>query len=56
MSLRKSLGKLLVFFVLEMGALCGVPMTPDEIKKIMDVMNRTKIEQTVKNEDGRGGK
>jgi hypothetical protein len=50
MSLRKSLGKLLVFCVLELGAVCGVPMTPDEIKKVMDVMNRTKIECSVKNE------
>ena len=52
MSLRKTLGKVLVFLVLEIGAICGVPMSPEQIKKIMDVMNRTRVEHTVRNETG----
>ena len=51
MSLKKTLAKLLVFAVLELGALAGVPMSPEEIEKLMNVMHRTKIEIVVKKED-----
>lgn len=50
MSIRKLLGKLLVFAVLEMGVLAGARITPEEIEKIMQVMHRTKVEYVVKNE------
>lgn len=51
MSLRKSLGKLLLFCLLEMGAAMGAPITPDQIKKILDVMHSTKVVQVQNNED-----
>ena len=51
MSLRKTLAKLLVFAVLQFGALAGVPMPPEEIEKLMNVMHRTKIEFVVKKDD-----
>ncbi len=48
MSVKKLLGKILVFGMLEIGALAGVPMTPEDIEKIMNVMHRTKVVQIVK--------
>jgi len=51
MSLRKSLAKLLIFAVLQLGALAGVPMTAEDIEKLMNVMNRTKIVHVVKKDD-----
>jgi hypothetical protein len=51
MSLRKRLGKILVYTVLEMGALCGVPMRPDEIEKVMKLMDRAVVTDVLKNED-----
>ena len=50
MSIRKLLGKMLLFAVLEAGALTG-SMTPEEIEKLMQVMHSTKIEYVVKNEE-----
>ncbi len=50
MSIRKLLGKLLLFGVLEVGALTGA-MRPEEIEKIMQVMHSTKVEHVVKNEN-----
>lgn len=52
MSVRKMLGKILVFGMLEIGAMAGLPITPEEIEKIMQVMHRTKVVQIVKNEEG----
>jgi hypothetical protein len=52
MSFRKSLAKLLVFAVLQFGALAGVPMDPEKIRQLMDVMHRTKVEFVVKKKDG----
>ena len=51
MSLRKLLGKLLVFAVLELGSLAGVAMPPEEIEKLMNVMNRVKVVKIVKKEE-----
>jgi hypothetical protein len=48
--MRKLLAKLLVFAVLEMGALCGVPVSPEEIERLMNVMHRTQIVQMVEKE------
>ncbi|HYU26413.1 MAG TPA: hypothetical protein VEO74_14485 [Thermoanaerobaculia bacterium] len=50
MSFKKTLAKMLVFAVLQFGALAGVPMRPDEIEKLMNVMHRTKIVHVVKKE------
>ncbi|MEK6371157.1 MAG: hypothetical protein AABO58_00505 [Acidobacteriota bacterium] len=46
--MRKLLGKLLIFAVLEMGVLCGVPMSPEQIEKLMEVMNRVEVVRVVK--------
>ena len=51
MSLRKKLGKLLLLGMLELGALAGAPIRPEEIEKIMDVMNRTKIVRVEKEKE-----
>jgi len=51
MSFRKTLAKLLVFAILNFGALAGVPMSPEEIEKLMNVMHRTKVEHVVKKDD-----
>jgi len=51
MSVTKTLAKILVFAFLELGALAGVPMSPEEIEKLMNVMHRTKIEYVVKKDD-----
>jgi hypothetical protein len=53
-SIRKSLGKLLVFSVLQFGALVGVPMTSEDVEKIMQVMHRTKVVHVLKTEDNEG--
>ena len=50
MSIRKLLGKLFLFAVLEAGALTG-SITPEEIEKIMRVTHATKVEFVVKNEE-----
>jgi hypothetical protein len=49
-SLRKLLAKILVLGTLEMGALCGLPMSPHEIESLMEVMTRVKVVQVVKKE------
>ncbi len=40
MSLGRKLARLLLFVVLEFGALLGVPMTPRQIEKVMSLLNR----------------
>ena len=51
MSIRKGVGKILLFGMLELGALAGVPMTPEDIEKIMQIAHRTKVEHVVRNEE-----
>jgi hypothetical protein len=51
-SFRKTLARLLLFAVLEVGVLCGVPMSPEQIDKLMNVMHRTKVVHIVK-KDGK---
>jgi hypothetical protein len=50
-SLKKWLGKALVYVVLEIGTLCGVPMRPDEIERLMKIADAgaTRVMRT---EDG----
>jgi len=50
MSLRKFLAKVLVFAVLEIGVLCGVPMSPEQIEKLMNVMHQVKVMRVIKRE------
>ena len=51
MSLKKKLAQALVYGLLSIGALCGVPMRPDQIEKIMRVMNETRITHVLKKDD-----
>jgi hypothetical protein len=51
MSFKKTLANVLLFGVLQLGALTGVQMTPEEIEKVMNVMHRTKVVQIVKKDD-----
>ena len=52
MSLKKALGRLLLLGVLELGSITGVPMTPDQIEKLMRAMHSTTVEQVMKKEVG----
>ena len=54
MSLRKLLGKLFVLSVLNFGAVMGVPMSIEEIEKLMNIMHRTRVVQVLKTESGEG--
>ena len=51
MSLRKRLAKILLFAVLEIGAVIGVPMDPRKIEELLNLMNRTEIVRTVDQHD-----
>ncbi|HEV7237786.1 MAG TPA: hypothetical protein VGQ36_00980 [Thermoanaerobaculia bacterium] len=51
MSLRKVLGRILLACMLQMGALAGVKMTPEEIEKVMNIMHRTKVVHILKQDD-----
>lgn len=51
MSLKTRLAKIFVYAVLEVGALCGVPMAPDQIERIMKLMDRAVVTDVLKNED-----
>jgi hypothetical protein len=53
-SLRKTLAKLLLLAVLEVGAIGGVPMTPEKIQELMQMMNQARAEHVVKTEIGGG--
>ena len=50
MSLKNTLGKVLLFGMLQIGALAGVPMTPEKIEEIMEVMNRVQVVQVIHKE------
>lgn len=54
MSLKSVFAKVLLFAVLEAGALAGVPMTPDKIREILEMSNRARAEYVVKTESGDG--
>jgi hypothetical protein len=51
---KEWIGHLLVYVVLEIGALCGVPMNPRKIEEIMQVTNRTKVQHVVRSETDDG--
>ncbi len=50
MSLRKTLGRLFLFGVLQFGVLAGVKISNDDIEKIMQLMHRVKVVQVLKKE------
>jgi hypothetical protein len=49
-SLKKLLGNVLLFGFLQIGALSGVAMSPQQIEELMEVMNRVQVVQVVKKE------
>jgi hypothetical protein len=53
-SLKKSLGKILLFLVLEVGAVLGVPMGPRQIEELMQTLNKTHHEHCIKSEKDDG--
>jgi hypothetical protein len=53
MSLKKCLGKALIYLVLEIGALTGVPVRPDEIEQLMRIADQ-KIVAVTRSENGDG--
>jgi len=53
MSLKKCFGKALIFLCLELGALSGVPMRPDEIEQLMKIADQ-KIAHVIRREEGDG--
>ena len=46
MSLKSRLRTVLCCFVLEIGALTGVPMRPEEIRALMDTLAKPKLART----------
>ena len=54
MSLKNCLGKVLLLSLLEFGALCGVPVRPDEIEKIMKISSEAAVTCVVRNDEGNG--
>ena len=46
MSLRRRLRTMLCCVALQVGALAGVPMRPEEIQSLMQSLNRPKVAQT----------
>jgi hypothetical protein len=54
MSLKSVLGKVLLFGVLQLGALAGVAMTPQKIEELMEVMNRVQVTRVVHKEGSKG--
>jgi len=50
-SFKKKLAQALVYALLTIGAMCGVPMSPEQIEKLMKVMNETRVTHVVKKDD-----
>jgi hypothetical protein len=53
-SLKKWLGRALIYVILELGALCGIPMRPDEIEKLLKVHERGAVTHVKRNDDPKG--
>jgi hypothetical protein len=49
--MKSKLRRLFLFFVLGLGALQGVAMDPKKIEELLDTMNQTRIEMTIKKQD-----
>ena len=48
MSVKTWIRHLLVLVVLDFGALCGLPIPPEKIRQLLEVMNATRVERVVK--------
>lgn len=51
---RRRLRTVFVCFVLESGALIGLPMNPEEIEELMHTMNQPKVVHTTPDEHDAG--
>ena len=56
MSLKRRLRTIFCCLVLEWGALTGVPMRPEEIRELMQSLNKPKLAQTNPDRTDDGGK
>ncbi len=56
MSLRRRLRTVLCCAVLELGALTGVPMRPEEIQNLLQALNAPKVAQTDPERNAQGDK
>ena len=54
MSIRQRLRTIVLCFVLELGALSGVPMRPNEIEDLMLTLNQPKVAHTIPDESKKG--
>lgn len=54
MSIRQRLRTIILCFVLELGALSGVPMRPNEIEDLMRTLNQPKVAHTIPDERKKG--
>jgi len=55
MAQRHWLAKILMFLVLETGALVGVPMRPDQIEELTRILNQTAVVNVQRREDDGDG-
>ena len=49
--MRKALARVVLLAFLTIGAMCGVPMKPEDIENLMNLMTRTKIVRVIKQDD-----
>ena len=49
--MKTKLRRLLLFFILGLGALHGVAMDPKKVEELLDTMNQTKIEITIQGQN-----
>ena len=54
MWIKHKLGRIFLCLVLGIGALAGMPMTPEKIAELLCLMNQPKIEFSVKKDDDEG--
>ena len=54
MSFKKEFRAILLSAVLGIGSLMGVPMRPDEIEELMQMMNQPKIAHTLPDQNDYG--
>lgn len=54
MDWRKRAAQVLIYIVLEIGAMMGVPMRPSEIEEMTRRMNNAVVEETIKDEEPSG--
>lgn len=55
MRFLRKLGVVFLFLTLELGALLGMPVPPEKIRELMDLMTRSQVTQVKRDEDGDEG-